>query len=357
MYELSLKPDLADAARRWEAFYAGELIDRPVVCINAPREERERRPARAGGLTYYDKVHGDIGDLLERTLAQAEALWWGGESVPHFSPSFGPDEAAVWVGGRFGWRDESPNTNWSVPFVERWEDVLPLEIRDDNPTWQRLLALYRAAAQKLDGKMLIAPPDLHTNMDLLAAIRGPQQLCLDLIDQPEIVDEAMRSSRALFPKIWSAISEAGSMPERGYVQNIYASDGAAMLQCDFIYMIGPAMFRRWVRPALEEEAATVKHVFFHWDGPGALVHTDDILAMDGLTLLAYVPGAGNKGHAAHVELYRQWQDAGKPVFASGTPEELKAMHRILDPAKVVYGTSARSQAEGEELLKWFVQNT
>ena len=79
--------------------------------------------------------------------------------------------------------------------------------------------------------------------------------------------------------------------------------------------------------------------------------------MDGLTLLAYVPGEGNKPHVAHVDLYRQWQNAGKPVFASGTPDELKVMHRILDPAKVVYDISVGSRAEGEALLEWFVANT
>jgi hypothetical protein len=41
---LSLKPDLAEAAHRWEAFYAGEIIDRPVVCVTAPGDGRAPVP-------------------------------------------------------------------------------------------------------------------------------------------------------------------------------------------------------------------------------------------------------------------------------------------------------------------------
>jgi hypothetical protein len=194
-------------------------------------------------------------------------------------------------------------------------------------------------------------------MDLLSAIRGPARLCMDLMDQPEAIEKAMASSRALFPKIWDAISEAGRMRERGYCQHIYSMEGAAMLQCDFICMIRPEMVRKFVLPALEEEAEIVRHVFFHWDGPGALVHTPDVLASKGLQLLAYVCGAGHGSHLDHLDLLKRLQQGGKAVQVSGTPDEVKAMHRELKPNKVAYYTSTRTRAEADELLRWFVKHS
>jgi hypothetical protein len=47
---LAFKPDLAEAARRWEAFLHGDLIDRPVVCVTAPRRGVPPVPA----LTYHE---------------------------------------------------------------------------------------------------------------------------------------------------------------------------------------------------------------------------------------------------------------------------------------------------------------
>ena len=44
-------------------------------------------------------------------------------------------------------------------------------LRADDPLCLRMLGLYRRAAERMAGKMLLSPLDLHTNMDLLAALR------------------------------------------------------------------------------------------------------------------------------------------------------------------------------------------
>ena len=264
---LEFKPDLADAARRWDAFYAGELIDRPVVSVTAPKPNTKPVP----GTNYHDRVHGNMDEIIDRQLAGAANTYYGGEAVPAAWLSFGCDEVAAFCGqAELHWNPDSGDTCWSKPLVTDWADALPLRLRDDNPLWQRMLELYRRTAAKVAGKMLIAPLDLHTNMDLLAGVRGSQQLCLDVIEQPEMIDRAMKSARAVFPKLWRAISQAGKMDEYGYCAGPSSRDGAAFLQCDFSCMVSSAMFRRWVLPALEEEAAIVKHVVYHWDGPQAL---------------------------------------------------------------------------------------
>ena len=349
---LSLKPDLEDAARRWNAFFAGEIIDRPVVCIHG----RQTYRGNIRG-TYHDKVFGDIDAVIDHALAAAESTFLAGEAIPTFNPSFGPDEIAAFTGAELCWSDDSPDTNWSKAYVDDWHEALPLRLQHDNPLWQRMLTLLRRAADRLAGKMLISPIDLHTNMDLLAAIRGPERLCLDTIDQPEMIDRAMADARALFAELWDAIAAAARMNEHGYSASAYSMEGAATLQCDFSYMISPEMFRRWVLPALEEEAEIVKHVVYHWDGPGALVHTDDLVASKGLHTLSYVPGAGGGGHTNYLDLYKRVQAGGKAVQVGGNPDEIKLMHRELRPEKTCYGTSVDSEAEAEELLEWFVRNT
>lgn len=350
---LAFKPDLEEAARRWNAFYAGEIIDRPVVCVTAPREGAPH----ARGSDYHEKVHGDLDDIIERAIINAEATYYGGESVPSYFLSFGPDEIAVFTGATLCWSEDSKGTNWSIPFVEDWDESLPLKLDEEHPLWQRLLDFYRRASDQMAGKMLLTPPDLHTNMDLLAAVRGPQRLCTDLLDQPEIIDQAMVHARAIFRQLWDAVREAGRMDELGYCHAYYSMEGAAVLQCDFCCMISPEMFRRWVLPALEEEAEIVKHALYHWDGPGALVHTDDLVASKGLHALSYVPGTGYGGHYDYLDLFKRVQTGGKAVQVWASPDQIKLMHRELDPEKVFYCTNVRSQADAEALLEWFVRNT
>lgn len=352
-YPLALKPDLEDAARRWEAHYAGDLIGRPVVCITAPRPGHIRLP----GSSYRERATGDMDAILDRMLHNAEGVYYGGEAVPAAWLSFGPDEIAVFCGAGLGWSEGSGDTNWSVPRIEDWERDLPLCLDEEHPLWQRMLAFYRLAAEKLAGKMLLTPLDLHTNMDLLAALRGPERLCADLLDCPDLIDRAMADARVLFRRVWKAIAAAGRMEERGCCHATYSMEGAAVLQCDFSCMISPAMFQRWVLPALEEEAEIVRHATYHWDGPGALVHTDALCASKGLHALSYVPGAGRGGHIDHLDLMKRVQAGGKTVHVGGSPEEVKRMHRELRPEKVVYFTWAPTPSAADELLEWLEKNT
>jgi hypothetical protein len=343
---LSLKPDFTEAARRWDAFYAGDLLDRPLVCVTAPAED----VVPVSGPNYHERVFGDIDDMVQRGLRGLQNAVFLGEALPVYWISFGPDEIAVFCGAELAWSADSGDTNWSVPCIEDWANV-DIRLDDANPLWQRLLAFYRAAAQTMAGHALLCMPDLHSNMDLLAAMRGPQRLCEDLLDCPEAIDAAMTQARAVFPKLWNGVWEAGNFDAIGYRQAF------TTLQCDFSCMISPPMFRRWVLPALEEEAEIAGRVQYHWDGPGALVHTADLLASRGLHTMAYVPGDGHGDHVRHLDLYQRVQAGGKAVAVGGTPEECKAMHRVLKPEKTLYWTHASSRAEAEELLAWFVRNT
>ncbi len=354
VYPLQLKPDLEQAARRWNAYYAGEIIDRPVVEITAPlgppsspRYSRE----------YYENVHGDLREIIDRALESATNTYYGGEAVPAFYPCFGPDSIAVFCGAELRWNEASAETNWSAPFVESWEESLPLKLQQDHPLWQRQLEFYRLAADRLEGKMLLRGLDWHTNMDLLSALRGPDRLCVDLVERPEMIDEAMKSARAIFPQVWEAIVEAGKMRERGYCNVLYSMEGADILQCDFGAMISPEMFARWALSALEEEAALVKNVYYHWDGPTQLVHEDLLCGSRGIHTLQFQMGAGHGAPIDYLELYRRLQSKGKGIYFWGSPDELKAAHKVLQPERVVYTTGVGSVKEAEDLLQWFVKNT
>jgi hypothetical protein len=131
-----------------------------------------------------------------------------------------------------------------------------------------------------------------------------------------------------------------------------------VIQCDFICMLSPRQARRFVIPALEEEANFWDHTIFHYDGPAALAHLDDILAIRGIDVIQWVPGAGQPRTVEWMDLLKKIQQAGKGLWLyDWTVEEIQAVYKDLRPEGLWFSVRVGSEREADQLLNWFRRNT
>ena len=342
---LTLKPALQDTVKRWDAFWAGDIIDRPLVSVFAPNAENTAWYDD----NYYTRIHNDINDVVKGLVSNAHKTVYLGEALPQPSLSFGCDEIAAFCGGTLVFSEGLHDTCWSEPFVDDWEAIMPIRVQEDHPLWLRMQTLMDKAAAAMDGKMLFSPVDTHSNMDMLLAMRGAERLCMDLIERPDVIDRAMEDSMAVYDYLYNRMfKQYGLQGKAGFV----------VVQCDFSCMISTPMFRRFALPYLEREAAYSNgRIMYHWDGVTALTHTDDLIASKNIYLLGFVPGHGNGGHLDFIDVYQRVQQGGKAVMVWGSADEVKQMHKSLRPDKTYYEVRVDSVAEGETLLEWFVKNT
>jgi len=328
--ELLYKPDFEEAARRWQAFWAGELLDRPPTVITARRQGAPEQPP----IPQIVGLDGDFTTPIDNFESWAETIYFAGEALPCFVPSFGTAQCAGFLGGEIITLPESGDTSWSAPCVTDLEEFLPIELDPDNIYWRRMLDFYRTTKQRATGKYLVGTLDIHLGVDVLSALRGPQCFLMDLVDRPEIVDIAVEQATDFFPQIFNATWEAGGMNRFGW-----SSDWCGMgfpargtiTQSDFSAMISPEMFRRWVLPAFEAEWEYLDYNFYHLDGPDALVHLPDLLAEPKLHGIQWVPGDGNAPQHTWVDIFHRIQAAGKSVEIWGDIEAIKWVHPQLKP--------------------------
>lgn len=353
--KLQFKPDLEEAQARWKAFWNRDIIKRPCTAVYAPKDGVEPVDGPPGQFLPDE----DFDRILDRAEASMAARYYGGEAMPFFVPSFGPDQLAAFVGGVLNTSKDSSHTTWSETFVEDWGRSLPLRLGESNKAWSRMLELYRKARQKGEGKFLVANLDMHSNFDWLAAIRGPDRLCMDIIDQPEAVHRAMKNVRELYKAVYNALYEAGGMEGRGTSSwlNYYCEGRFNAVQCDFCLLLSPEHFGEFVLPALEEECEFLDHSSYHYDGRGALRHFDAITGIGKLDGIQWTPSAGDKPMPEWIDLLKKFQATGKHVYVGGSPEEIKVYHRALKPNLVFYSVWARSRREADDLLRWLEKNT
>ena len=345
---LELKPNYQETIKRYEAFWNGGIIDRPVVCVTVPNPDYKDVPYYTDN--YYTRMNNnDLDETARQIISNARKIIYMGEAVPEAFLSFGCDEMAAFCGGEtLYFLGDDHGTSWSKPFIENWETEMPLSVKEDNPLWLRMQTFIDKCAEAMQGKMYFRAIDLHSNLDLLLAMRGGEKLCLDLIERPEIIEKALDQSIEIYEYFYNKTVKRYNLPA---VNGTY-------LQCDFSCMISTPMFRRFVLPYLELEAEYSNgQVLYHWDGVTALTHTDDLIASKGLYVMAFVPGEGNGCHCDFLDLYIKVQKGGKAILVDGNPEEVKYMHKYLKPEKTIYNTHVGTIKEAEELLDWFKKNT
>ncbi|HCA46552.1 MAG TPA: hypothetical protein DEP45_04065 [Armatimonadetes bacterium] len=354
---LSLKPEFRESAARWEAFWAGEMLDRPPVVITCPGDGSVRAPRP----NYWTMLNDPIEQVLAGTDAWVRSMHWGGDAMPQFSPGFGPDIFAAFLGAEIEFsRGMETRTSWAVTFVEDWRDVLPLTIETDGRYWMRMRELYQRLAEVAEGHWLVSHLDLHSNLDALESIRGASRLCLDLYDFPELIREANGQVRALYGPVYETFYADGRMDRCGTGAGwigAFCEGRCNTIQCDFAALIGPSQFRELAVPDLTAEAEHLDHCIYHWDGPSALCHIDDLMGIEAIDCIQWVPGAGNPPLVEWLDLLEEVQRRGKSVMCYGSLEDLPRFHERLDPARLFYTAGARDREEIERTLEWVEQNS
>jgi hypothetical protein len=200
-------------------------------------------------------------------------------------------------------------------------------------------------------------PDLHTNGDLPAALRDPQEMCLDLADDLQGVRAACDYVTAgayqlMYDDLWRRIEAAGQACTT-WTPHLHAGR-AYVTSCDFICMISPEMFRKTILPSIVWEMRFLERNIFHLDGPGALRHLDDLLAQPELDALQWIYGAGRGPGRKWIEVYRRAQAAGKGLqLVCDDIEDAKAIAERLRPEGVWFCPGGSySRQEAEAFIRW-----
>ena len=206
--------------------------------------------------------------------------------------------------------------------------------------------------ERCGGKILICPPTLVANLDVLAALRGPQRLMIDLAVCPEKVQRALAQVNAAHTQIMAACARAVPVrPLRQHERGGRVHDGPqSRPQCDASCMISPAMFRELVAPCLESEANDADVFVYHLDGPGAIKHLEALCGIDKLDMIAWVCGAGDEDKDWSA-LYDRIDRLGKGQWRYVTGREtVKQAWRKYQSRKLAFTISAESASEVEDFL-------
>jgi 5-methyltetrahydrofolate--homocysteine methyltransferase len=355
MNELTFRPDIDEVRERLTTWWNGGDIGRPVMKVFAPREEpievvEPVMEPPEGWTSRYSTVSYEYRVFLSRIWCVNKHYL--AEAIPTVAPDLAPNCLALFLGcGGV----ETARSVWCEPCIESPESAR-FEVDEDNFYWDFCKRLAADQRKLAEGKFLLEFPDLIELLDTLAAMRGTEDLLVDLIERPDWVHASLSQLVERYFDYYDRLYDMVKDRTGGSVFWVWAPGRMTKLQCDFSAMIGPEMFGEFMVPYLREMIDRVDYCLYHWDGPGAIPHHDHLLSLEKLPMIQWVPGSG----VEHCDderwwpLYHKTLEAGKKVMISVRDvERLRALRREFGRRLHDFHITARAEtlAEAEELIR------
>lgn len=334
----SLKPDYGKSKERYDAFWHQEIIDRPPVSIILPAANPKPVPQK-----NYSTLREQWLDIDFRAEAIAVAMGnqvYYADALPIVWPNMGPEIFSAWCGCGY---EFSETTAWSIPCIQDWErDSEKAVFNPNHPLFKAMVNFTQKLLEYGKGNFIVGLTDFHPGGDHIAALRDPQVLAVDLIENVDWVKQKLKSSTQEYFKVYDIFYDmlrASGMPITSWTPLIH--EGRYYIPSnDFSCMVSKKMFDDIFLPGIIEECRFYDRSIYHLDGPGALRHLDSILEIEELDAVQWVCGAGNEGYERWIPVYQKIQRAGKSLQLMIQLDELPLVFETLKPEGVWFASIA-----------------
>ncbi|MFV0528890.1 MAG: trimethylamine corrinoid protein 2 [Lachnospiraceae bacterium] len=341
---------------KWKNYWEHKNEGRPLMCVIARKPEIEQfstgEPTEGGYRDvicqgkYYNLPEelkwADMEDKYqnaERIVARyrhfCETHEFLGESFPNLNVDFGPGSLASYLGSDIGF---SEDTVWFKHCLDGWDDVPDFKFDPENEWYQKHIKLVKECRALVGDDFYVDMPDLMENVDVLASLRGAQDMIYDMIDEPEITQERIDQITAIYYDYFNSFYDIIKGAEGGNAYTVFQIWGpgkTVKLQCDFSAMMSPDNFREFIQESLRTQAEKADQVLYHLDGPDAIRHMDALMEIDGIDALQWTSGdAGPDGTLEDWDvIYDKARAAGKSlwvkVYSGGFEDWIKNVDRIV----------------------------
>lgn len=359
--KLSTKLDWQAAEERTSAWWEGEIIDRAVIQVTAPRSDRgvsvqDLEALQEGAQIPEGEVTAWFTDpevVIPRLEQAVDQTFWGGEAFPVVFPVSIRMVAilAAYLGCPYRLHGAS-HTAWAEPIIEEWGERPRFSFDPHNEWWRISKQLLEAGAQRAQGRYYVGLPDLNGPSEIMSRLRNPQRLAIDLLENGDPVKEALNEVNVAWLRYWQACVGAIHQWSEGYFywMGIWSDRPSIDLQSDFSCLISPDMFNEFLLPSIEQQTRWVERTIYHLDGPGAVRHLDALLELPELDGIQWVPGAGAPPMRHWIRLLRRVQAKGKRLVLYCEPDEVETLLAELEPEGVLLNTQCDTMAEAQALL-------
>ncbi len=345
------KEDWNEVKERFTAWWNGEG-DEPILQVAAPRKGYEKTVSWWGWGFAKDPKNP------EGTVAQFEdychKVWFGGDAYPDLWINLGPGIAATFIGAEPRFRGDSETVWFETP--KTWREIEETDFTPHGEWWQTVKSITSYVTERSRDRFMSGMTDLGGVTDILASLRGSQNLIVDFFRNAQNVRVASRKILDMWHICYAElhrISEAATRGNSAWM-GLWSKEGWYPIQCDFAAMLSPKLFMELAFPYIKEQCQRLDHTIYHLDGPGEIPHLDALLSIPELDGIQWTPGAGHSTVASPewLSLYKRIQQKGKKLVLLDAPEtQVPFITKNLKPRGLQVRTFCETEDNARALLR------
>ena len=277
---------IEDRLNRYEAWRRREPVDRPMIGL-LWEPDIPPLPEMLERVGIGEEVTPD--DIQPEIFLPHIERWYQRESqlvsdvIQPYTPAFG----MPWVEAIAGCRVVAhPGSLWAEPLLESYENRPPIYLDPHDPWLHKLVEFTQVLVEFSDGRFPIALPQMRGPLDTLAALRTPNQMSLDLIDEPDEIHKILGELTDLWIGIAEAVLEVIPPFWGGYStrMKMWSPGKAITPQNDISTLISPRMYGEFVLPWDRKIFEHFAYHAFHMHSTEHH-HIDALLTLEKLTAI------------------------------------------------------------------------
>lgn len=354
--ELEQKPDFGKCMERIYAWYNQEIIDRAPIRFAAHNAEySEANLLKGRSWPSLKDRWWDTGYQIELFEHRLKHSVFNAETFPVFWPNLGPEVYTAFHGSELEYMEV---TSYSVPFIKTPQDIHRIRFDRNNQYFKKIEEMTLLALQKCQGRFLVGYTDLHPGMDCVAAWIDPQQLCIEMLINPDMVKQLINLANQHFQEVFDYFDDllkANNQPSVTWMA-IPSYEKMHIPSSDFSAMISTDLYLEFVHPITVREVKTMTHNIYHLDGKGVARHIDHILDIKEINAIQWVQGMGiDTPIMQWVPLIRKIQAAGKSLVLDIQLNELEDFIASVEPEGIMLCIAAEEDLQPEiikRVEKW-----
>lgn len=319
---------------------------RPVIYLAAPKDGGSYDYEDPGFERFWFDPYWNVGALRH----SYENTYYGLEGYPYVSPSLGPDLLSGILGQELVYNEAS---SWVKHRDCSLSEITDFSFREDNyylTKMDEFLKVYTEDAKNLD--YIVGMVDLNTMLDGVASLIGSENLCYEMMDNPDEVKRVLREHLAFFRIIYRRYNDIVTRYQKGNTNwlGIYSDIPWYYISNDFMVMVSRDSFEEFIAEPLADLAAFIGRVLFHLDGENMAYHLDSLLQIKELTGIQVQATPEMQSTRFWIPYLKRIQEAGKCFWIEArNPGEVQELMDHLRPEGMFIKTWANSEEEAHEV--------